>query len=140
MTEWTVTLEEDPQPSVREAILTPLIAYNVAQAGEHGYTPLAITVRGADGSVVGGLYGYVLYQYLFVELLALGTARGGGLGRRVMALAEAEARRRGCIGIWLDTFSFQAPGFYAKLGFEEFGRITSFPPGHDRLFLLKRLE
>ena len=139
MTEWTLTLEADPAASVRDAILVPLIAHNIAQAGEHGYAPLAVTVRGPDGGVAGGLYGYVLYQYLFVELLALGAARGAGLGRQVMALAEAEARKRGCIGIWLDTFTFQAPGFYAKLGFEEFGRISGFPPGHDRLFLLKRL-
>ncbi len=140
MTEWTLSLEVDPPAGIRDAVLVPLIAHNVAAAGEHGFAPLAVTVRGPDGAVVGGLYGYVLYQYLFVELLALGPARGAGLGRQVMALAEAEARRRGCIGIWLDTFTFQAPGFYAKLGFEEFGRIADYPPGHARLFLLKRLE
>ncbi len=140
MTVWTLALEPDPPASIREAVLASLVTHNVAQAGEPGFAPLAVTVRGPDGTVAGGLYGYVLYRYLFVELLALGAARGIGLGRRVMALAEAEARRRSCIGIWLDTFSFQAPGFYAKLGFEEFGRITGFPPGHDRLFLLKRLS
>ncbi len=140
MTEWTLALELDPPAAVREAVLALLVVHNQEHAGESGYAPLAVTVRGADDGVVGGLYGYVLYRYLFVELLALGPARGRGLGRQVMALAEAEARRRGCIGIWLDTFTFQAPGFYAKLGFEEFGRITDYPPGHDRLYLLKRLD
>ena len=139
MTEWTVALEIDPPASVGDAVLTPLIAHNEAQAGATGYLPLAVTVRAADGTVVGGLAGYVLYRYLFVELLALGPARGKGLGRQVMALAEAEARRRDCLGIWLDTFTFQAPGFYAKLGFKEFGRISGYPPGHDRIYLLKRL-
>ena len=47
----------------------------------------------------------------------LGPARGLGLGRKVMAMAEAEARSRGLAGIWLDTWTFQAPGFYPKLGF-----------------------
>lgn len=140
MTDWTLTLEAEPTLQMREAVLAPLIAHNVAQAGGPGFAPLAVTVRGPDGAIVGGLYGYILYEYLFVELLALGPARGEGLGRQVMALAEDEARRRGCLGIWLDTFTFQAPGFYAKLGFEEFGRITSYPPGHDRLYLLKRLD
>ena len=140
MTRWTLALEVDPPASVREDILAPLIAHNIAQAGKTGYVPLAVTVRGPDGAMAGGLYGYVLYHYLFVELLALGSARGSGLGRKVMDLAEAEARRRDCIGIWLDTFTFQAPGFYAKLGFEEFGRIADYPPGHDRIYLLKRLR
>ncbi len=140
MTEWTIALEADPSASIRTAILAPLMAHNAAQAGDDGFTRMAITVCGPDRDIVGGLYGYVVYRYLFVELLALGPARSLGLGRQVMALAEAEARRRDCIGIWLDTYSFQAPGFYAKLGFEEFGRISDFPPGHDRIFLLKRLD
>ncbi len=56
-----------------------------------------------------------------------------------MAIAEHEARQRGLVGIWLDTFSFQAPVFYEKLGFKEFGQITNFPPGHSRTFYVKRL-
>ena len=139
MTEWTLALELDPAAGVRDAVLAPLIAHNQEQAGELGFAPLAVTVRGADGAVVGGLYGYVLYRYLFVELLALGPARGRGLGRQVMALAEAEAPRRRCIGNRLAPITLKPPGFYAKLGFEEFGRITDYPPGHDRLYLLKRL-
>jgi ribosomal protein S18 acetylase RimI-like enzyme len=55
-----------------------------------------------------------------------------------MRLAEAEARRRGLLGIWLDTWTFQAPDFYPKLGFVECGRITEYPPGHDRIFFVKR--
>ena len=58
----------------------------------------------------------------------------------MVALAEAEARRLGLRGMWLDTFTFQAPGFYAKCGFVEFGRIADPPPGHDRVFFLKRFE
>jgi GNAT superfamily N-acetyltransferase len=52
--------------------------------------------------------------------------------------AEAEARRRGLIGMWLTTWTFQAPEFYRKLGFEECGRISGFPPGHDHITYVKR--
>ena len=137
---WTVTLEEEPSSAERDAIVNALIAYNVAAVGEGGYTPFAITVRGEDGAVAGGLWGSIWHGFLFVEVLAMGPARNEGVGRQVMQLAEEEARRRGCTGIWLDTFTFQAPWFYPKLGFTEFGRITAFPPGHDRIFLVKRLE
>ena len=52
-----------------------------------------------------------------------------------MAQAERTARARGCIGIRLDTYAFQAPGFHAKLGFEAFG---DHPPGHRRIVMRKR--
>ena len=139
MPEWTVALDLDPSAEVRDAIAEPLIAYNTASVGDGGFSRLAVTVRGPDGSVAGGLSGYIWHRYLFVELLALGAARGMGLGRQVMAMAEAEARSRGCIGVWLDTFTWQAPGLYAKLGFVEFGRIKDYPPGEDRIFLRKDL-
>jgi len=56
----------------------------------------------------------------------------------LMGQAEGRARERGCHSTWLDTFSFQARGFYEKLGYEEFGRLD-YPPGHYRHFMRKRL-
>ena len=137
---WTVALEAKPTAAIRRAVMRPLRKHNIAQAGGGGFTQVAITVRDAGAKIVGGLSGHAWHGWLFVELLALGPARGAGLGRRVMMMAEAEARRLGCTGIWLDTFTFQAPGFYQKLGFVEAGRIADHPAGHDRIFLVKRLQ
>ena len=136
--EWTITFEAEPDPALRAQILAPLAAFSEAVAGPGDWSTLAVAVRDAAGEVVGGLWGRTGYGFLFVELLALGPARGQGLGREVMAAAEAEARRRGLLGMWLDTWTFQAPGFYEKLGFTECGRIREYPPGHDRLFYVKR--
>ncbi len=138
--QWLVALEDSPAAEVRQAILDPLIAYNEEAGGPSRGGPFAVTVRDKAGAVVGGLWGRAGYGFLFVELLALGPARGGGLGRQVMGMAEAEARRRGLLGMWLDTFTFQAPDFYLKLGFEECGRIKGYPPGHDRIFYVKRFS
>lgn len=135
---WRIQLEADPDPSLFDQILAVLSAHNEAAAGPGGWGPFAVTVRDAADHVVGGLYGRVGYGFLFVQLLALGSAKGEGRGRKVMEIAEAEARRRGLLGMWLDTWTFQAPGFYKKLGFEEFGRIPEYPPGHDRIFFVKR--
>ena len=55
-----------------------------------------------------------------------------------MAQAEARAIARDCHSAWLDTFSFQARGFYEKLGYEEFGRLD-YPPMHKRHFMRKLL-
>ena len=90
--------------------------------------------------MVGGLYGKISYGWMFIELLSVPESmRTQGMGSRLMLAAEELAREKGCAGIWLDTFSFQAPGFYRKLGFSEFGHIAEYPPGHTRHFFQKHL-
>ena len=64
--------------------------------------------------------------------------RGRGLGGRLLAAAEQEAVRRGCVGALLDPHDFQAPAFYYKHGYELFGTLTDLPPGHVRYYLAKR--
>jgi GNAT superfamily N-acetyltransferase len=65
--------------------------------------------------------------------------RGQGHASKLMQAAEAEARARGCKHALLDTFSFQALGFYKKLGYVEFGRLSGFSGRHDRHYLYKSL-
>ena len=134
-------LTDAPPPGAREAILAPLAAFNEGRAPAPAPRPLAVLLR-APGSeaVVGGLWGRTSWSWLFVELLCVPDGhRRERLGEALLRRAEAEALRRGCVGAWLDTFSFQAPDFYRKQGYEVFGTVEDFPPGHRRHFLRKRL-
>ena len=64
----------------------------------------------------------------------------GGRVRAVAGLpAEDEARQRGAKNAYLDTFSFQVPDFYKQHGYEVFGELPDFPPGHQRYFMKKQL-
>ena len=67
------------------------------------------------------------------------AVRGQGIGRQLLTEAEDHARRHGCHQIWLDTYSFQAPGFYQRLGYQIFGELD-YPDDRKRLFLHKRLS
>ncbi len=137
----TIEVVATPGEAEREAILGLLVAHNDAAVGPTDRRQVAIVVRAADGAVAGGLWGMIGYRWLFVQYLAIPPdMRGRGVGRELMLRAEAVARDAGCIGIWLDTFSFQARGFYEKLGFAHFGTIDDFPPGHSRFFLSKRID
>ena len=92
------------------------------------------------GIVTGGLWGVTLFRWLEVEMLFVPRPmRGQGVGSALMAAAETEARDRGCLGIRVDAFSFQAGQFYEKIGFSLFGALEDCPPGHQRLFFQKRL-
>lgn len=117
-----------------------LDAYNLEKAGPPDEAMLWIVARDEDGSVAGGLKGKSQYSWLYVDWLWVrADRRGQGIGSRLLAEAEAEARTRGCAGLYLASSSFQAPDFYRRAGYSEFGRIDGFPPGQALVFLLKRL-
>jgi GNAT superfamily N-acetyltransferase len=125
-----------------EAIIDEgLSAFNREQAGYVDARPLAVLMRRrGEKATCGGLIGRTSLGLLFIDLVFLPNwARGQGLGSRILAMAEQEARRRGCTTSVLYTITFQAPGFYARHGYRELGSIEVDPPGHTRVCMTKRL-
>lgn len=123
-----------------DELLQALVASRPEGLREHR-RPLGSFVRDDDGRLVAGIachtqFGWLCIEKLWVDL----SARGRHLGSRLLAAAEREAARRGCEAAWVDTFSFQARPFYEAHGYELFGELTDFPPGHSRYFLRKRLS
>jgi GNAT superfamily N-acetyltransferase len=130
----------DADPAAREVIAGGLREFNEAIAGPVGLQPLNVLLRDSSGAVVGGLWGRTYWRWLFVELLFVpNECRGRDLGRRLLRAAEDEAGARGCLAAWLDTFAFQAPGFYERLGYQRFGELSGLPPGYRQIFFTKRL-
>jgi GNAT superfamily N-acetyltransferase len=123
----------------RRRTISGLLAFNNRAVGKGGYKPLAISLRqGKD--IVGGLTGWTWAGWCFIELLWIEEKyRGRGHGTTLIRKAESEARRRGIKNMYLDTFSFQAPKFYRKLGFKAFGMLKDFPKGHTRTWFRKAL-
>lgn len=137
----TLGLCEAPTDEVRQAILAPLAAFNTEQDYPADPQPVAITLKDDAGTIVGGLWGKTVYDWLFVEYLVVPAAiRGRNFGSRLMAMAERVALQRGCVGSWLTTFPFQAPAFYEKLGYQRFGSLENSPGENVRIFLRKRLR
>jgi GNAT superfamily N-acetyltransferase len=131
-------IEKVHGPARRE-IVKGLRAYNVATAGKFDHRPLTVTIR-ERGKIVGGLAAETFWSWMFVSLLWVSDKhRGHGYGSALMRTAEAEARSLGVCNVYLDTFSFQAPEFYAKLGYREFARLDEFPAGHRRIWMTKAL-
>src|SRR5262245_25962965 len=116
----TVTIEafEPRAEGRRAAIRNALIGYNTDATATGDDRTLAVVRRDNGGRIVGGLYGWTAFSWLFVELLVVPESlRKQGLGTTVLQRAESEAVARGCHSVWLDTFQFQARGFYEKLGY-----------------------
>jgi GNAT superfamily N-acetyltransferase len=137
-----IAVEAVIRPEDQAAIDRALADFNTAAigAGPGPRGAFAVLARDTAGAVQGGLWGRFGRRWLFVEMLILPSAlRRQGLGTRMLALAGAHARAQGCTDAWLDSFSFQAPGFYLRRGWREFGRLDDYPAGHSRHFLTRRL-
>ncbi len=137
-----IEILSEPSPADEAAILARLIAYNEEAGGPARYTPFNLVVRHPEsGEAIGGMVGSSGYDWLYIDLFVIPKEmRRQGFGSRLIAMAEAEARRRGCIGIWLDTYIFQARPFYEKHGFVCCGEILDHPRGGARYFMQKRLD
>ena len=132
----------DPLPS--EALMrfveNQIIAVGYARTGSCDSHPVNFFLKSPLGEVMGGLIGYIWGGWLHINLLWVSEVlRGQGHGTRLIDAAEAMARERGAAAATLETFSFQAPGFYRKRGYVVFGQIDDYPPGHTKFFLRKNL-
>ena len=129
-----------PDEEAMAQVRSGLVAYNHSHIGDYAYHDFALYARDAKDRVVGGMFGHSGMGWLYIDYLWLADdQRGNRLGAHLLGLAEDEARRRGCSGVFLYTYSFQAPGFYRKQGFELMGVLEDCPPGHQRFYLKKQL-
>jgi GNAT superfamily N-acetyltransferase len=134
-----IEVEDEPTHADVEALSWDLEAFNERRWPEHQpWRPLAVFAREGE-KIVAGLAGETYAGWLFIRYLWVSEGlRGQGMGRRLMAAAETRALDRGAHSAFVDTFSFQAPVFYRKLGYETFGELD-WSPDFKRYFLRKRL-
>jgi GNAT superfamily N-acetyltransferase len=132
---------ETPPREYHDEIFRQLFEFNTNVVGPTRVESLAVVLKHPkDDTIIGGLWGESYYDWLCINLLIVPDKyRRRGLGSSLMRKAEELALNRRCVGIFLDTFSFQAPVFYKKLGYQAFGKIPNFPPGNDRIFYFKAL-
>jgi GNAT superfamily N-acetyltransferase len=123
----------------KKAVLDGLIRYNSEKMGKQKYKRLAISLR--DGNtIMGGVVGEVWAAVLFIQFFWIEQRlRGKGFGIRLIKAIEDEARRFGAARSYVDTMSFQAPGFYRACGYREFGSIEGYPGGVTRHWFTKTL-
>ena len=139
MTEMPIVLTDDPADADRTAISNGLAGFTEAQVGFRDYRSIAVLVKDPETfETIGGMYGRTSYGTLVIDTVYLPQhLRGEDLGSRLLGMMEDEAVARGCSAGFLMTLSFQAPGFYARRGWIEFGRIPCEPPGSARVFFRK---
>jgi GNAT superfamily N-acetyltransferase len=138
--ELSFAVTDHPSPDDVAFIEDELVAYNVARARPYDRRTLHVFLRDAQGRTIGGITGQTNWGWLYLDCFWLpDDLRGEGWGARLLAAAEDEARQRGCRHVRLFSYSFQAPGFYEKLGYSVFGVLEDYPPGERQVWLRKNL-
>ena len=135
------SIEDHPNSEDVTILSQGLSAHSLPHTPAQGFQSIASFIHDEDGKLVGGVWGYINWNWLQVGLVWLSEdLRGGGYGKQLLLALEDIARERGCEFAHLDTFSYQARPFYEKLGYEVFATLENYPPGQQRFFMKKALS
>jgi GNAT superfamily N-acetyltransferase len=135
------SIETDPTFEDVRFLEDRLYEYNVEKTGTDDGQWLAIFLRDAQQIIYAGLEGWTWCGSCYIRTVWVHKdLRGQGIGTKLLQTAEQEARRRGCQQMTLSSFSFQAPGFYQKLGYEVLAVLDEHPRSHQHYYLRKWLR
>jgi GNAT superfamily N-acetyltransferase len=117
-----------------------ILEFNFATTGLHDGRSLSCFLRDGSGNLYAGIDGFTWGGYARIDYLWVDESRRRhGLGRALLMAAEAEAARRGCATIVLDTHSVQAPEFYRRLRYTQVGETLDTPVGYTQVLFQKRI-
>ena len=115
----TYDLTDSPTPAELAVIDAGLDAFNQAQNELSNVRKLVVTAHDEARSIQGGALGRTWGECCeLLQLWVAESSRRKGIARSLVQRFEREASVRGCKLVYLDTFSFQAPGFYEALGYK----------------------
>ena len=124
----------------KDAIFEQLLKYNLSHIEDKSPQDIGIYLEDDNGNKVAGLIGDTHGNWLEIEYLWVNDdLRGQNIGTELMQKAESIAKSRGCKYAFLNTFSFQAPDFYNKLGYKEEFVLNEYPRTGKRHYYTKQL-
>jgi GNAT superfamily N-acetyltransferase len=134
-------IENENANAVAAEIGSRLRGFNEDQAGPLKYERLVLSVRDDDGVLLAGLSADFHWNCMYLDVLWVEPKhRRKGLGSSLLRQAERIARERSYELIYLSTFQFQAPEFYAKHGYALVGKLHGVPRNSSRQWFSKVLN
>lgn len=125
------SVHDDSGPAgAAQAVDQGLGDYNEAAAPLHEVQPLTCYARDDDGRVIGGAVGRTWGACCELQQLWVAEAwRRRGIGAALILRFESRAVERGCSSFYLETFNFQAPELYRRLGYQDVLATDLYPHG-----------
>ena len=114
---------------------------NDAAAPLHEVRPLSCFARDAAGAFLGGVVGRRWGACAEIQQVWVDEAhRGQGIATQLVRAFEARAAEHGCRHFYLETFSFQAPALYEKLGYRVAHALDVYPHGIVKYTMVRDAE
>ncbi len=130
-----------PENDEWDVISSGMVAHHASHGHDRKDTFFSFILKNDKKEVVGSIVGAARWGWAAIRTLWIhDSLRGKGWGRKLMEEFEKEAIRLGCKYAYTDTYTWQAPEFYRKLGYEEYARLDDFPEGSALYYFKKKLK
>lgn len=118
-----------------------LIEYNSQNTSNGNYEEVNLCVKDNQDNIIAGLISAICWNWLEIDILWVDDEyRNQGYGTKLLKEIESIAISKNCTFIKLNTFSFQAPEFYKKHGYNVIAVIDNAPIGSKHYYLKKDLD
>lgn len=135
-----IVVSESHPNDVIQFLEERIYEHNSTQIGKTDGRFFAKTVRDSQENIIAGVSGWTWAGASEITLLWVkDECRNQGLGAQLLEAAEEEAKKNNCNVMQLRSFSFQAPSFYQKHGYQIAFVTKDFPSGYDYYCLIKRI-
>lgn len=142
MDKWKfLTIEGEPNESDMKVLVEGMLTYHAGKGHPRKVDKCSILIKNNEDKLVGCVMVSFLWNGMEIGSLWVSESmRGQGLGQKLMEMAEAEGKKRGATFAYTNTFTWQAPGFYEKLGYKLYGKLEDFPVGNELSYYRKDLD
>ena len=93
-----------------------------------------------DSKIAAGIVASAVFDTVEIDYLCVSEEyRGHGYGEQLFNKVEKEAAAKQIKRIILNTYSFQAPAFYKKMGYKQLLKIAPAFKDYDQYYFIKEL-
>ncbi len=135
-----IPVQGEPNPADMKVLIAGMLDYHASKGHPRKVDHFSILIKRKDDTLMGCVMANFLWNGMeIISLWVDESKRGEGLGQKLMEMVEAEGKKRGCAFAYTNTFSWQAPDFYEKLGYMLYGKLENFPEGNTLSYYRKDL-
>jgi ribosomal protein S18 acetylase RimI-like enzyme len=140
---YSIAIDHDVKEANVEFIRDALVAHTQKVLGHTDFLEkqFSVLLKDENHNIRGGIIARFDTESAYIDSLWVDDSlRNQGYGAKLLKASENEACKLGCHYSTVDTYSFQAEGFYLKNGYERLGEIKNYYLHHSKIFLRKELK
>lgn len=136
-----IAAEGEPKQEDYNALSRGLLSHHASQGHPRSTTKYSVFIKDGEGIIRAGIIVSFLWNGMHIDSLWVDDSiRNQGWGTKLMMRVEEEGKKRGCTIAYTDTFSWQGPRFYEKLGYSLCGKLENFPEGNELYYYCKNIK